>query len=149
MRKSDLRKLIAENPNFERAELTDAVMSASQIRGCNFTEAWMDGVSLDFGSDLEFCNFERARAMAASFHSANFRRAKMSGAKFRGSTFRDADLYLADLSFADLRDSDLRGADLGTSDLFGAQLSGAFFNFFTRLPFDRGEATRLGMIFTP
>jgi uncharacterized protein YjbI with pentapeptide repeats len=149
MRRVDLRKLVAENANFERADLTEAVLSGSEIRGCNFVEARLDGASLDFGSNLESCNLERVRANAASFNSANLRRAKMEGGKFRGSSFRDADLYLADLSFADLRDSDLRGADLGNSDLFGSQLSGSFFNTFTRLPFDRTEAARLGMIFTP
>ncbi|NDG86208.1 MAG: pentapeptide repeat-containing protein, partial [Proteobacteria bacterium] len=62
MRKIDLRKLSAENANFERADLTEATLSGAELRGCNFTEARLDGSSLDFGSNLESCNFERVRA---------------------------------------------------------------------------------------
>jgi uncharacterized protein YjbI with pentapeptide repeats len=51
------------------------------------------------------------------------------------------------LRAANLSRADLRHADLADSDLDGADLRGARFNVQTRLPFDRDEALRRGMIF--
>jgi len=149
LRGTDLRRMVAENANFERSDLRMITLSGADLRGSQFREALLDGALLDFGSNLESCNFEGVLARGANFNSATLRRSRWTGARLQGSGFRDADLYLTDFTFADLRDSDLRGADLTAADLFGAQLSGAFFNPFTRLPFDRSEAYRLGMIFTP
>jgi uncharacterized protein YjbI with pentapeptide repeats len=146
--RANLANLMAERTDFTLANLAFANLNGSQLRGSRFDSARLIGITAGFRTNCEECDFTRVQADQADFNMASLRRTRFSGARFRGARFRDADFYFADLTFGDFSNADFRGADLWFADLFAADLRGAYFNSFTRLPFDRAEAVRRGMIFT-
>jgi uncharacterized protein YjbI with pentapeptide repeats len=148
MIRTSLRNLTAENASFYFAQLIQSDLSGARVRGSDFRYARLSGIQAGFGSNFEDCNFEQTEAMGADFNMARFDHARFNGSRFNGSNFRNANFYFADLTFANFEGSDFRGADLSFADLFATRLNGAYYDSFTRLPFDRAEATRQGMIFT-
>jgi len=83
----------------------------------------------------------------ADLHGADLRTADLSGSILAKANLSEARLDRAKLNQADLRGADLRSCNLSEARLNGANLYGAFFNQKTRLPFDKAEAIRRGMIF--
>lgn len=83
----------------------------------------------------------------ADLHGADLRTADLSGSILAKANLSEARLDRAKLNKADLRGADLRSCNLSEARLNGANLYGAFFNQKTRLPFDKAEAIRRGMIF--
>jgi uncharacterized protein YjbI with pentapeptide repeats len=146
--RTNLSNLQAERADFTLANLTFANLNGSRLRGSRFESARLIGLTAGFRTDCEECDFSRVQGDQADFNMASLRRTRFGGARFRGARFRDADFYFADLTFGDFSNADFRGADLWFADLFAADLRGAYFNAFTRLPFERSEAIRRGMIFT-
>ncbi len=146
--RANLSNLQAERADFTLANLAFANLNGSRLRGSRFESARLIGLIAGFRTDCEECDFSRVQGDQADLNMASLRRTRFSGARFRGARFRDADFYFADLTFGDFSNADFRGADLWFADLFAAELRGAYFNSFTRLPFDRAEAVRRGMIFT-
>jgi uncharacterized protein YjbI with pentapeptide repeats len=146
--RTNLSNLQAERADFTLTHLAFANLNGSRLRGSRFESARLIALTAGFRTDCEECDFSRAQADQSDFNMASLRRTRFGGARFRGARFRDADFYFADLTFGDFSNADFRGADLWFADLFAADLRGALFNAFTRLPFDRAEAIRRGMIFT-
>jgi uncharacterized protein YjbI with pentapeptide repeats len=144
--RAHLANLQAERSDFTLANLAYAQLNGAHLRGSRFESARMIAIAAGFRMECEECDFSRVQGDQADFNMASLRRTRFSGARFRGARFRDADFYFADLTFGDFSNADFRGADLSFADLFAADLQGAWFNAFTRLPFDRAEAVRRGMV---
>lgn len=89
----------------------------------------------------------RPNLTLADLHGADLRTADLSGSILAKANLSEARLDKAKLNKADLRGADLRSCNLSEAGLNGANLYGAFFNQKTRLPFDKAEALRRGMIF--
>ena len=83
----------------------------------------------------------------ADLHGADLHTADLSGTCLAKANLVEARLDQARLDNADLRGADLRSANLSEARLETANLYGAFFNQKTRLPFDKTEAIRRGMIY--
>jgi hypothetical protein len=149
MVRADIQYLVAENADFSFSDLTQSNLSGAHVRGSNFESARMSGIKANFRADFQDCNFSRVYGACSDFNRAQLRHVNFNGANFQNSNFRDADFYFADMTFADFSGSDFRGADLVFADIFATTLTGAIYDSFTRLPFDRAQATRLGMIFYP
>ena len=91
--------------------------------------------------------FPRPNLTRADLHGADLRTADLRGTILTKANLSEARLDKAKLNRADLRGADLRSCNLSEASLTGANLYGAFFNQKTRLPFDKAEAIRRGMIF--
>jgi hypothetical protein len=103
-----------------RFNLTYLHLRSANLRGANFADvSWYLGEIAD--SDLTGADLSRTSGQMV----------------YRRSRLRAANLSRADLHYADLAEADLDRADL----------RGARFNVRTRLPFDRDEALRRGMVF--
>jgi hypothetical protein len=87
----------------------------------------------------------------SKLHRSKFTGANLEGARFfysdlRGASFERARLRAIIAVESNLRGCDFRGADLSDAELQLSPLEGALFDDTTKLPFDRAEAERRGML---
>ena len=124
LRDADLRHSDLRGANLEIADLSDADLRHSDLRST-------DLYYVDFHyADLRNARLSGANLECASLRGANLRRSDLSGANLRRSDFRDANLRHSDIReanffYADLRGAHLRNADLRDSILYGADLRNA------------------------
>jgi uncharacterized protein YjbI with pentapeptide repeats len=95
--------------------------------------------------ELEGASLRGADFTANGCYLTEIRRSDLTGARLAGVRCRGGRFPGSDLTGADLRGADLPSP--GTLD--GAVVTGARFDARTRLPFDRDEALRRGMVETP
>ncbi|EOC0526495.1 pentapeptide repeat-containing protein [Cronobacter sakazakii] len=137
MNSAELSKILDEHKvwvtsfgeNGSKANLSDANLYGSDLRGANLSDADLYGSDLR-GSDLRGANLSDANLRGANLsdadlYGANLRGADLYGSDLYGSDLRGADLYGANLRGANLYGSDLYGSDLRGADLYGANLRGA------------------------
>jgi hypothetical protein len=147
----------AASHRFRYDETTGKCLDAEGREGYNRSSRQ----ELETTGDAECADFRRAFNLTYLYlDKANLRGANFAGTPWYLGSITDSDLTGADLSNTsgqmDYRRSRLRGAnllradltygDLTDTDLAGANLRGARFSVKTRLPFDRDEAQRRGMI---
>lgn len=114
-----LRTRLTRGADASGQDLTGADLSRLDLRGCNFTGAQMESVSL-VGANVSGAVF-----MAAVLAHADLRGMIAIGTTFRGANLGGAQWAGAVLDGADLSEATLMSSDLTGSSLRGAQLAGA------------------------
>lgn len=98
--------------NFAQADLIEASMKNTYLRGVNLKYADMRGILLE-NSDLR----------EANMNFSDLTGAKLKNTDLRGTYLQESDLRVSDLEGADLRAGHLEGADLRYTNLKGTDLS--------------------------
>ena len=108
-----------DDPEGERADLSEADLIGADLKGANLYEADLKG------ADLSEADLSEADLRGVCLYKANLRGANLYKANLRGANLYKANLRWADLWGADLNRADLTEADLKEADLKGANLSEA------------------------
>ena len=99
---TDLRKA----KSWERANLSEAILTAADLRGANLKKVDLLGANLSqanlFGADLSNADLRGADLSNADLREANLIDVKLLGTKLRGADLRRAKLRESSLKFTDL-----------------------------------------------
>jgi uncharacterized protein YjbI with pentapeptide repeats len=112
--------------DFRGADLTRAYLNFSNLTGCNFSDAEMQGI------DLTRCDLSGAVLVGANLTRANLSNSNLSGADLShtmlaGALFNDTDLRRANLHDAELATATLSGVLLAGANLSRSHLSRTVF----------------------
>ncbi len=109
----ELAKIAGLNPakDFVGANLSDANLSRTNLRGANLSDANLSGANLSH-ADLSSANLSDANLSGSNLSHANLSCAHLSVVNLSGANLSHADLSSAFLGLANLSDTNLSGAEV-------------------------------------
>lgn len=113
--------------------LPGAKLDALDLRGFNFSHAYLDGASLR-GADCRDAIMYMSSLVYADLRGARLSNAQVFGGSWMGADLRGADVRGADLRNLDLSRADLRGADLRGANVLSTDWMTAIHDATTRWP---------------
>ncbi len=140
------------NSDFRIADIRWTVFDNSILRNCNFTQAHMFHVKVNY-ADLSYSDFRGANMFGMEGHNAKLINCNFSGALMKDSEFLHSDFtgskgIKTKLFRAVLKNSKIDSCDFSYCDFTGAGLEGASFKY-SRLRFTNFQGAHLqGVDFT-
>jgi len=119
-----LNSVLADDAQFQNANLASAVLSYASLCRANFAGATLTNALLN-NTDLYLACFNGALLNRANFYTANLAWASMQRAQMQGARLEHANLHGADLRGAELVSANLEGANLENAILIDANLTNA------------------------
>jgi uncharacterized protein YjbI with pentapeptide repeats len=110
--------------NFDRANLSNAVLNEANLMNAGMEGANLSGASLR-GAELSTAHFQGANLSNANLTGAYMNHAQLQGADLRSASMNDTSLFSADFSQARLSGVQLERANLTQAKFEGADLTRA------------------------
>ena len=110
--------------SFQRADLSKAIFSGSDLTGSNFGNAVLEGVDLT-GTNLSNAELPSANLSKCTLDNATLRNSVLKSANLKNSSMKEIDLSDADLENVDLTNCNLLKANLRNAVIIGADLRSA------------------------
>jgi uncharacterized protein YjbI with pentapeptide repeats len=149
---TNLKAIDLSFSNFNNANLSLSDLTHSHLFGTDFHSANLEQVNMSLSAlrktTFRYANLKDAIIMHAIIIRADFVSADLTGAILSDSNILATNFDSANLENADLRNVNFLGnGHFGPSNLENVIFKGAKFNLATKLPFDKQEAIRKGMVY--